>query len=303
MQVKVLGSAAGGGFPQWNCACHCCSGVRSGTIRAKARTQTQIAIGSGGRFLLLDASPDLRMQLESSPSLRPQSAAARNTPIAGVVLTCAELDRTLGLLLLREFQPLSIYSTASVRRILRDTNSMFHMLERENNQARWNEISSPVQLQHFPELRITPVRLPADYPTYVNGLRPELAKDEASLALLIEDQTAGKRILYAPSLPQTSAKMKELAARCDFVFLDGTFWSDDELVQIRGAGKTATAMGHVPMSGPGGTLAWLSDLAHPKKIYIHINNTNPVLDESSAEHEAVMRAGFTLAEDGMEFEL
>lgn len=305
MRVKVLGSAAGGGFPQWNCACPNCSRLRQGTLKGKARSQIQLAVGEGDRWALLDASPDLRLQIEGSPELTPKaSLEARQTPIMGAVLTCAELDRVLGILLLREFQPFTIYATESVRRLLSEDNSIFRMLHRMDKQVTWQPIAPERSFELLPELQCTPIALAARYPEYVSFERSsQLVANEASLGLEIENASNGKRMLYLPSLPQIDDALMMRVSNCDLLFIDGTFWDEDELVRVRGNGRSAREMGHVPIGGANGSLEKLRNLGRPKKIYIHINNTNPILDKASAAFRELKKAGITVAEDGMEFDL
>jgi pyrroloquinoline quinone biosynthesis protein B len=306
MRVKVLGSAAGGGFPQWNCACSNCSRLRDGSLKGKARSQTQLAIGESDRWILLDASPDLRSQIESSEELTPKAlleGQARSTPIAGAVLTCGELDRVLGILMLREFQPFTIYVTESVRRILTEDNSLFRMLHREEKQVTWQPMGPEKSFELLPGLRCLTLPLPARYPEYVSFERgSHLKANEASVGLEIEN-ASGKRMLYLPSLPQIDDGLMTRMANCDLLFVDGTFWENDELIRLRGSGRSAREMGHVPISGADGSLEKLKTLERPKKIYIHINNTNPILDRTSAAFREVKKAGISIAEDGMEFEL
>jgi pyrroloquinoline quinone biosynthesis protein B len=312
MQVKILGSAAGGGFPQWNCACPNCRAVRAGTFKGKARTQTQVAISSDGKsWFLLGASPDLRAQIEATPELQPRGEAAgvRQSPIAGVVLANADVDHTLGLLLLRELQPLRVYATKSVRRILTRDNSMFSMLQRIPNQASWNEFAVGAS---FPLLNATgeqtglrcrAIPLGEHYPAYVaQPRRSQLVIGEASLGLVLESPT-GKRLAYMPAVPRTDDAMLKLLDSADVLLYDGTFWSDDELIRIQGSGQTAQEMGHVPVSSPEGSLARLAQLRPPRKIYIHINNTNPMLNEAGPEHAQAREAGWEIAEDGWQFEI
>ena len=312
--MKILGSAAGGGFPQWNCACANCSGVRAGAFHGKARTQTQVAITQdGGSWLLLGASPDLRAQIEATPELHPRAQLGaetpRHSPIAGVVLTNADLDHVLGLLLLRELQPLRVYATASVRRILREDNTMFGMLERVANQASWEDFtpgeSFPLRTPAGEDsgLRGRAVSLGTHFPAYISAARQgQLAPRESSLGLLI-DSASGKRLAYMPAVPEIDdALLREFEA-ADLLFFDGTFWSDDELIRTQGGGNTARQMGHVPVSSPEGSLKKLAGLRRPRKIYLHINNTNPMLDESGPENQQVREAGWEIAEDGWQFDL
>lgn len=309
MRVKILGSAAGGGFPQWNCACSNCLALRSGTFHGKARTQTQVAITEDGRnWFLLGASPDLRAQIEATPELHPRGGV-RQSPIAGAVLGNADVDHVLGLLLLRELQPLRIHSTHSVRRILREDNSMFGMLERVPSQASWTDF---VPGETFPliapageysGMRCRALSLGTHFPAYVARPRQsQLSSQESSLGLLV-DAPSGKRLAYMPAVPVIDDTLLKEFESADVLLFDGTFWSDDELIRIQGSGSKAKQMGHVPVSSPEGSLQKLAGVRRPRKIYLHINNTNPMLDESGPEHRLVREAGWEIAEDGWQFDL
>ena len=306
MRVKILGSAAGGAFPQWNCACANCRALRSGEFRGKPRTQTQIAISEDGSlWFLIGASPDLRTQIEAAPELHPREGP-RQSPVAGVVLANADLDHILGLLLLRELQPLSVYATASVRRILQEDNSLFRMLQRVPRQAAWNNIRLDSQ---FPlrdadgkhsGLRCRALSLGTHYPAYVSRERQaQLASHEASLGFVIESH-ADRRVAYMPAVPEVNDRLLQEIDTCAVLIFDGTFWSDDELIRVQGSGQTAREMGHVPVSE---TLRRLAEVRHPRKIFLHINNTNPILDEASPQYRQVRGAGWEVAEDGWEFDL
>jgi pyrroloquinoline quinone biosynthesis protein B len=314
MRVKLLGTAAGGGFPQWNCACPNCRALRAGTFHGKPRTQTQVAISADGHsWFLLGASPDLRAQIEAAPELHPRQSAGqagtRQSPIAGAVLANADIDHALGLLLLRELQPLRIHATNSVRRILTEDNSMFAMLDRVPGQITWTDFnpgttfSLRTPTDEDTGLRCRPLALGMHYTAYVSPLRQsELTFGEASLGLMIESPS-GNRLAYLPAVPQIDdALLKELES-VNVVLFDGTFWSDDELIRIQGNGQTAGQMGHVPVSSPEGSLARLALLRRPRKIYVHINNTNPMLNEIGPEHRQVLAAGWEIAEDGWQFDL
>jgi len=314
MRVKILGTAAGGGFPQWNCACANCRALRDGSFRGKPRTQTQVAISGDGRaWFLLGASPDLRIQIEATPELRPSPAgstsAARCSPIAGAVLANADLDHVLGLLMLRELQPLSVHSTASVRRILQEDNSMFAMLDRVEGQLAWNDFAPGTIFSLLDprgrdsRLRCRSISLGAHYPAYVGSARrAELVPWEASLGLIFES-AAGRRLAYLPAVPQIDDSLLKELDSTEVLLFDGTFWSDDELIRTQGSGKTAGEMGHVPVSSDAGSLHKLAHLNRPRKIYIHVNNTNPMLNEAGAEHRQVLEAGWEIAEDGCQFDL
>jgi len=300
--VSVLGAAAGGGFPQWNCNCDHCRRLRQGTLRARPRTQIQVAVSGDGRFWhLLGASPDLTRQIESNPCLHPRQGL-RDSPIASVVLTCAEVDQSLGLLLLREFQPFTVYATASVREILAGGNSMFAMLHRVPNQVQWRGIRPGAAFEPQPGLRIEPIPLPGGYPSYVPAeTLVRCDPNEAVVGLSVE--SVGRRLLFLPGVPRIDDALLARIEQCDLLLLDGTFWSDDEFTRVQPGARTARAMGHLPVSGPGGSLERLAAVRGPRKVYIHINNTNPILDEDSPEHRAVREAGWEVACDGMTMEL
>jgi len=333
MRVRILGSAAGGAFPQWNCACPNCGAVRSRTFHGKARMQTQIAISADpATWFLLGASPDLRSQIEATPELQPQASAAaadpsrpprersaqknetasspaRQSPIAGAVLLNADIDHVLGLLLLRELQPLRVHATESIRRILSEDNSMFAMLQRVPDQLTWSCFNPRVA---FPLLdasgkdsgiRCRALSLGTHFPAYVSAeRRSQFAAGEASLGLMIESPSH-KRLAYMPAVPEISEDLVREFDSADVLMFDGTFWSDDELIRTQGSGQTARQMGHVPVSSPQGSLSRLAQLRRPRKIYIHINNTNPMLNEAGREYREVRDAGWELAEDGCHYEL
>jgi pyrroloquinoline quinone biosynthesis protein B len=312
MHVKILGSAAGGAFPQWNCVCPNCRSIRAGAFQGKPRSQTQVAISTDSKsWFLVGACPDLRSQIESTPALHPRSAdrVTRHSPICGVVLLNADIDHVLGLLLLRELQPLNAYATLSVRRLLAEDNSMFAMMQRINDQLRWTQITSGERFSLFTPagedsgLHCRALSLGEHFPAYVSATRhADLARREASLGLIVESPS-GNRLACMPAVPQIDGTLMKEADSADVLLFDGTFWSDDELIRIQGSGKTAQEMGHVPVSSPTGSLALLAHLRCPRKIYIHINNTNPMLDEASPEHRRVRDAGWDIAEDGWQFEL
>ncbi|HLK03764.1 MAG TPA: pyrroloquinoline quinone biosynthesis protein PqqB [Candidatus Acidoferrum sp.] len=316
MRIKILGSAAGGGFPQWNCGCANCTGVRRGSIKASPRTQTQIAIDANPEYAqrthwaLINASPDLRTQILATPELAPFSSTRNSSPIYDVYLTSADIDSLAGLLHLREFQGFKIHSTPSVRRIMDEENSIFRVLGRATPPVQWfsiakaNEIEPPSEAAagKAPQLRVRAIPLGNDYPDYVSErLRKQLEPRESVVALDVEFN--GKRVFVAPSLPGRDTNWKAWARASDVVLIDGTFWSDNELKQAGRGKKTAREMGHIPLSGPDGLLAQFPDDASARKILVHINNTNPILVEDSAERRAAVDAGFEIAHDGMEITL
>jgi len=308
MFVRTLGSAAGGGFPQWNCGCCNCNGVRSGTLPAKSRSQAQLAVSAEGAvWYLFGASPDLRSQIEAAPPLHPRDGI-RQSPIAGVVLASADLDHVLGLLLLRELQPLRVYTTRSIRRILREDNSIFGMLNRVEKQVEWNDVrpGEPFVLSGVDgensHIQVEAVALAERYPAYVSAARAaELIPGEASLGLIVSHRN--KTFGYFPAVAKIEQDLLQKIDSVDVLFWDGTFWSDEELIRAQGGGQTALQMGHVPVGSQGGSLERLAGLRKPRKIFVHVNNTNPMLDESSAEHRRVREAGWEVAEDGWQFQL
>ena len=310
MRVKVLGSAAGGGFPQWNCGFSNCSRLRVGVLRGQKRTQAEVAISpESGSWLLLNASPDLRQQISQDPEFFP-TEQTRSTPIAALILTSADVDSVLGLLHLREFQPLRIYASASVRRVLTEENTLFRALERSVPPVHWEDLpldrATPVfQISNQgsdESLVCTAVSLGGEFPDYVSErLRKSLPAAEAVIGLAFVQN--GKRLFFAPTLPGRGEEWKRRAAASDVALLDGTFWTDRELIDVRGGGKTAREIGHVPLSGAGGLLEQMRDARDLRRILIHLNNTNPALDEESAARRTLRDAGWEVAYDGMEIEL
>lgn len=307
MRIKLLGTAAGGAFPQWNCACPNCRSLREGRFHGKPRTQLQVAVSAdGGSWFLLNASPDIRTQIENAPVLHP-NGAIRATPITGIVLTTGDLDQVLGVLMLREFQKFRIFATPTLQQILREDNSIFSVLNRDPEQVTWIDIFPggpfPLAVAGGQEsLCVTPVSVGRHYPSYVSEIRrQEMPTDETLLGLIIQSPS-GRKLGYFPAVPEVGPALMRDLQSTDVVLFDGTFWSNDELKQIRGTGPTAREIGHIPVSGRDGSLEALSGLK-ARKIYVHINNTNPMLDESSAEYRQAHEAGWEIAEDGWEFEL
>ena len=311
MKLKILGSAAGGGFPQWNCACPNCCGLCAGTLRAQPRTQTQIAFSPDDRaWFLIGASPDLRTQILATPELSPSPDRRGHTPIGGVFLPSADVDCVMGLLHLREFQSFFVFSTASVQRALRSENRIFKVLERADPPVQWQVLSSKGRLGchlsespgESPTFVCNTIPLGGDYPDYVSDeFRRAAPADDATVGFLFELQE--KKIFIAPSLAGQTAEWQKLAASADVVLIDGTFWSNQELMETGRSNKTAREIGHLPLSGADGLLAQFPAEARGRKILIHINNTNPILDEDSTEHRAVLEAGFEIAYDGLDISL
>jgi pyrroloquinoline quinone biosynthesis protein B len=303
MLVKILGSAAGGGFPQWNCGCVNCRRARVGSFPGSPRTQAQLAWSAApGEWSLINASPDLRIQIEAAPELWPQNGA-RNSPIRNVILPSAEVDQTLGLLLLREFHSFHVYATPSVRKILAEDNSLFGVLARFAGQVCWHDIA-PDRVFCAGGARLEALPLPGSFPGFVSAARlAELNPADAVIGLLISPESGGRTLAFLPGVSCVSDQLLERLQKCDVVLFDGTFWSDDEPLGIPGIGRSARQMGHLPGSGTGGSLERLTALGRTRKIFIHINNTNPTLDEESREYRMVREAGWEVARDGMEITL
>jgi pyrroloquinoline quinone biosynthesis protein B len=297
MRVRVLGSAAGGGFPQWNCHCETCEAARGG-VRARPRTQSSLAIrGDDGPWFLVNASPDARQQLET---LALPADGVRAAPIAGVLLTDAEIDHTAGLLLLRESAtPVRVFGSAGVERALRHAYPVLEMLERYCG-AEWQTLESgETRPLEGSSLAVEPFEVGGDAPLYLGGADSDL---QAS-GFVLRDSASGGVVTYVPGLARLDENVLDRFAASDLVLVDGTFWREDELARLGISARSAADMGHVALSGPGGTLEALAGLQRPRKVLVHINNTNPILFEDSPERAAVLRAGVEVAYDGLEVQL
>jgi pyrroloquinoline quinone biosynthesis protein B len=311
MRIKILGSAAGGGFPQWNCNCANCQRLRNGSLHGSARTQTQIAFSPDSKiWFLVGASPDLRTQILAAPELSPSGQVSSQSPIAGVFLPSADVDAIMGLLHLREFQSFFVFATPAIQRILKKENKIFGVLDRGDPPVQWQILSSRGRLGchlsespgEAPAFVCATIPLGDSYPDYVSTeLTRTLPTEEATLGLSFEHRS--KSLFIAPSLSGRTSEWTKLAAAADLSLIDGTFWCDDELTHTGRSSRTARHMGHLPLSGPGGLLEQFPRRARGRRVLIHINNTNPILDEDSPEHRAVLDAGFEIAYDGMELEL
>jgi pyrroloquinoline quinone biosynthesis protein B len=306
MHVRVLGSAAGGGFPQWNCGCANCQGVRNGSIRARARTQESVAFSADGQsWFLLNASPEIRAQIEGFPALHPK--AARDSPIHGVLLTNGDLDHVLGLLCLRESFPLAVYSSRDVEEGFTRGNTMFRTLQRFEGQVSWKHIGldTPFELVtrqgQKTGLVVTGWGVPGKLPLHLEGSRSPSPED--NLGLEIQEKRTGALLVYLPAVGLIRDRERIAAAAATCLFFDGTFWSSDELRKIDPNAPRAEQMAHLPMNGPEGTLARLKDVPGKRRFFIHVNNSNPVLREDSPEYVRVREYGWDVAWDGMELEL
>ena len=306
MKIRVLGSAAGGGFPQWNCNCHNCSGVRNGKLRATPRTQSSIAVAGSdpSAWALVNASPDLLTQLKAHPVLQP-ARATRDTGICAIVLVDAQVDHTTGLYMLRESQrPLPIWCSDSVAAELTGGNPIFGVLAHYCGVARRRIDIEGGAFTVEGIAGITWGALP------VAGKPPPYSPHRASpvagdnIALVIRDSTSARSLVYAPGLAAIEPHVWSAFESAACVLVDGTFWSDEEMIRQGVSPKRACDLGHLPQSGAGGMLEWLAKLPRStRRILIHVNNTNPILDEDSPERAALGAAGVEVASDGLEIEL
>jgi len=275
------------------------------------RSQMQVAFSPAtGVWFLVGASPDLRRQILDTPELSPSPEQPGHSPIAGVFLLSADVDSVMGLLHLREFQSFSIFATPAAQRILREQNNIFRVLERSRPPVQWETLSSGQRIGHClpampgvePVFFYSIVTLGNSFPDYGReDLRGSAVPEDATVGLLVEQ--GGRKLFIAPCLPDNNSEWIDLAASSTVALLDGTFWSNEELLATGRSNKTARDMGHLPLSGPDGLLAKYPKDGRGRKILIHINNTNPILDESSEEHRAAIEAGFEIAYDGLNIQL
>ena len=296
LTALVLGSGAGGGVPQWNCGCRVCRLAWSGDKRVKPRTQVGVALTmDGANFLLLNASIDLRQQILATPALHPRGAG-RHSPIAAVVLTNAEVDSSAGLLALRERQPLAIFGTQATLDAI-GANRMFDVVDRDVAPRRAVRLGEP--FEPLPGVKVELFAVPGKVPLWLEeGDVSTEEVGEETVAITVE--AAGKRLVYAPACARVTEDLHARFANADVLFFDGTLFADDEMIANGLGDKTGRRMGHMPVSGPGGSLDALSRHARMRRILIHINNSNPILIEGSSEEAKVKAAGWEIAFDGME---
>jgi pyrroloquinoline quinone biosynthesis protein B len=294
--LRVLGSAAGGGSPQWNCGCPVCAAVRSGA--GPARTQSSVAVSADGRrWFLINASPDVRTQIEAFPGLHPYDD--RTTPLDAVLLTDAELDHTLGLLLLREARAgLSLYATPAVHKTLCDGLGLLRTLERYCP-VEWRAVVPGADLPLADGLSCRPFDVPT---TKRNRFGPDVDQGRV-VGYRLTDERSGGTLVYLPGVQALTPALRAEIQGCQCLLIDGTCWRDDELVRLGLAGKTSREMGHLPIDGPDGSLAQLRSLGAGRTIFVHMNNTNPILLEDAPERRIVEDGGMEVAMDGLEVEV
>ena len=317
MRVLVLGAAAGGGLPQWNCNCECCQCARTGSRGVTPQTQSSIAVTTDGEnYILFNASPDLRQQIEANPALHPRHSRARHSPIAAVVLTNADVDHVAGLLTLRERQPFSLFGTARVLETLAN-NAVFDVLSPESVQRREIPLESPETVDpglcrgaSKPAdsgcLEIRLFAVPGKVALYLEDASAGAGfgtVEEDTVAVEIHDPRGGERFFYIPGCAEIPGTLRTRLRGGSLVLFDGTMWRNDEMIVQKLGEKTGARMGHLQMSGAGGSIEGLAGLGIGRRIFIHVNNTNPVWLEDSAERQEVLAAGWEIAHDGMEIEL
>ncbi len=304
MKIHVLGSEAGGGYPQWNCNCSNCYGIRNGTIRATPRTQSSIAVSSDNEnWILFNASPDLGAQLVKFPEIQP-SRGLRDSGIKAVVLVDAHIDHVAGLLSLREGCPIDVYATPEVHEDLNGGLPIFTALESCNGGFNWCPIDlqpEAFQMEGFPDLHFTAVPLPGRAPTYSDHHNDSRAGD--NIGIFIEDGVHQTSLFYAPGLVRITPDFRRYCELADCLLVDGSFWSDDEMIQAGVGTEMATEMGHLPQSGEQGMIEFLRQVPNARKVLIHINNTNPILVENSSERHLLRNEGIEVAYDGMQIRL
>lgn len=303
MKIRVLGAGAGGGFPQWNCNCHNCQRLRQGKLNGKARTQSSIAVSSDNKnWLLFNTSPDIRAQLEAFPAIQPKTGI-RDTGIKAIILIDSQIDHTTGMLMLREGQPLQVYCTEMVKQDLSTGFPLFTMLK---DYCTVNHHPIPLNGDSFTIPAIADLRF------YAHSLKSKAPPysphrhdphDGDNIGVVIEQISTGKKVYYAPGLGEIEPHVMQAMQSVDCLLVDGTFWTDDEMCTQNISHKKAREIGHLPQSGAGGMIEVLNSVPNARKLLIHINNTNPILDEDSPQRQLLNAAGIEVSYDGLEIDL
>ncbi len=304
MNIRILGSAAGGGFPQWNCNCFNCKGLRDGSIRASARTQSSIAVSENETdWVLINASPDILTQIRSTHALQP-ARAIRDSGICAVLLIDAQIDHVTGLLMLRERStPLPLYATEQVFADLSTglpiTQVLSHYCGIERHTVRPD--GEPFVIAPLHQTSFSPITLLSKAPPYSPHRNNPHPGD--NIGIVITNRISGQTAFYAPGLGILTPEVSAAMASVDILLVDGTFWTEDEMITLGLSKKPASEMGHLPQSGPGGMIEVLDRMPARRKILIHINNSNPILREDSAQRALLAQHGIEVAADGMEIAL
>jgi pyrroloquinoline quinone biosynthesis protein B len=304
MIVKVLGSAAGGGFPQWNCNCPNCRDVRLGSVDLRVRTQSSLAVSADGKtWILLNASPDLRQQILATPELMPSAGQLRGSPISAVVVTNGDVDHIAGLICLREGHHFQLYATARVLTALA-ANPVFDVLNREKVPRQTLPLDQPIPVGGPARLTVEAFTVPGKIALYLENAAagPGFGTaDGDTIGLSISDGQS--RFFYIPGCARLDAQLAQRLTGAALLFFDGTLYDDDEMIRLGLSEKTGARMGHMSMAGAQGSLAAFANTDIARKIFVHMNNSNPALRETSDEHAAVRAAGWEIAWDGMEVRL
>ncbi len=310
MIIKILGSAAGGGFPQWNCNCSNCADVRNGAPGFTARTQSSLAVSRDGKdWVLLNASPDLRKQINDTPELGAQSSGGlRNSPIKAAVLTNGDVDHISGLINLREMEPLAVYGSDRVLTVLAQ-NSIFNVLNSEKVVRRELKLGEPTKLsgtEAMLGITVEAFPVPGKVALYLEDASKGAdfgTVEGDTIGLKITDTETGKYFFYVPGCADLDAPLARRLEGAALVFFDGTLFDDNEMIDAGLSAKTGKRMGHISMSGPEGSIAAFEKLGVARKVYVHINNSNPVLNENSDARKEAEAAGWSIGYDGMEIRI
>ncbi len=305
MRIQVLGSSAGGGLPQFNCNCDNCKGYREGKPSIKKRTQSSITISEDGEnWVLFNTSPDILEQIHNSPFLQPKDAR-RETKIKAIVFIDAQIDHTTGLLMLREGCPHEVYCTKEVHEELNTSFPLFKMLTHwDGGGVKYNEISfnkQPFEIPVMPNYEFYAMPLISNAPPYSKYRDKPRVGD--NIGVVVKNKTTGKKLFYLPGLGVAEPRIIEEMSEADVLLVDGTLWTNDEMIKNGFSKKLGTDMGHIPLSGDDGLIKILDGMSKPRKILIHINNTNPILDETSKEYAELISHGIEISYDGMSIEI
>ena len=306
LRVIVLGSAAGGGLPQWNCDCGQCRAARAGSLAANGQMSLAVSVDDGRNWFLINASPDLRQQIITTSALAPRTGKLRDSPIAGVILTNAEVDAITGLLSLRESAAFSILAHPKVLATLAQ-NSIFDVLD----PARVPRIALALDQALFPllpdgapsGLKLDAFDVPGKVALYLEGAAGAATQSGDTIGLNLTDLRSGARLCIIAGCAAITPALEAQIAGADLLFFDGTLWSDDEMIRAGLGNKTGQRMGHMSMSGPDGVIARLAHLDIGRRVFVHVNNSNPVHDPASAERQQVEDAGWCVPAAKMEFSI